>query len=263
MLISVWFFVFINRGSDEVNRSFLIFVGSLLVWMVLNILDTYIVQLSYLSILIKILYLMMLFNIAIFFLYFVYKFVAKKFDVFFYVIVFLNTITIISRFFFPIDFLSSHYWTLKDPIIAPIMSTVFTLPMLYAIYLMVKKYISSNNRIEKKQVKLILFGIVSASIISILSEYVIPNFMVDSLNNIFMYIAIFTLVIFIYVAIRKHKFLNVQTEYIYNKLFLNASEAIIIVDKELNITSSNFAAKKYLKMIFLILKIQKVKLQVT
>lgn len=244
MLIAVWFFVFINRGSDEINKSFLIFVGSILVWMVLNILDIYIVQLSYLAIFIKILYMTMLFNMAIFYLYFVYKFVARKLGVIFYSIVFLNTITIISRFFFPIDFLSAHYWTLKDPIIAPIMSTVFTLPMIFAIYLMLKKYISSDDKNEKKQVKLTLFGIVAASIISILSEYIIPNFMVDSSNNTFMYIAIFTLVMFIYIAIRKHKFLNVQTEYIYNKLFLNASEAIIIVNKELEITSSNYAAQK-------------------
>ena len=241
-MIFIWSFVFINRGNAKSNRAFLLFSGAIILWMILNLTDDYI-SYSILGLILKSIYFITMLNLAVLFLNFVYRLIHKKYDVIFYIIVSLNTLAIMLRFLFPIDFTRPNFWQISNHIMAPIMATIFSLPMAYAIFLIIKYSKTTVDLQLKRQYKLMLIGITSASITSIISEYVFPNFFEITLQFSLMYISIFIFVLFIFLAIFRHRFLNIDAEYIYQKMFLKSNEGILLINDESKILSINNVAK--------------------
>jgi diguanylate cyclase (GGDEF)-like protein len=134
-----------------------------------------------------------------------------------------------------------------NAIIAAVMSFIFSLPMIWAVFLIIRHYIMSPRKKLKHQLRYVIIGIVLASVISIISEFLIPAMRLSDGKFSLMYLAIFALVILLFFAIVRHQFLNVQLEYIYQNLFMFSHEGIILIDKDMSILSINQAARAIFK----------------
>lgn len=240
--VFIFSFVFINKRHDKINQSFLLFLGNIMIWMILNASSIYLDNDLFDQIL-KAIYFISLMNIAVFFLYFVYQLLQRKVDWLFYMIVVINTVTICVRLLLPIDYTRANFWHLADPVIGPMMAAIFCLPMVVAIYLIIKVYRSTQHQSLKMQLRFLLIGICSATIVSFISENLMPQISRFSAESSLMYQALFVLNLFLYYAIIRHKFLNIPAEYIYQKMFLNSGEGMLLIDKDGTILSCNEAAK--------------------
>ncbi len=248
ILVFIWSYVYANaRKGDKINYSFILFLGVILVWMLVNR-SNQIINSSPAIVIDTINFFAML-NLSIVFLNFVYRLIDRKYDFFFYGTIILNTLTIFSRYLFPIDYSNPSFWRMNEINvgIATIMATIFSLPMFLAIFLAIKYYRETPNPKLKTQLKYVLNGIGFASVIGIVSEYIVPSFLHSDSHFSLMNIAILVLISFLFFAIVKHQFLNIQVEYIYQKLFLFSNEGIILIDKNMSILSINQAAKAILK----------------
>lgn len=239
-------FVYINRSNDKINQAFLAFMGVLVTWMVLSVVVGY-EDTSYLPLIVSTIYWWCMMNFSVFFLFFVYRFIQRKLDVLYYLLVSLNTLTIFSRYLFPIDYSEPSFWRLSIPIVAPAMTISFSLPAVYALYLIIRQFFVSKNAQQKAQLKVMFFGISLALIVSVLSEYVLPTLfnVVDQQSLMYLAMLIFSMSIFL--AIMKHRLLSIRTDYIYRKMFLNSGDGIIIIDKNHKIVNINNVAKEILQ----------------
>lgn len=192
------------------------------------------------------LYWIVLLNISIIFLNFIYELLNKKRDFTFFLALVLNTCTTLVRYFLELDYSQTNYWRFRDIKTATFMAAIFSFPMIWAIILIIVKYKTIKEVKIKKQLRYLLYGITFATLISIFSEYIGPIFIPEIETYSFMYIAILTLFLFLINAVVKEKFLNVELEYIYEELFVNSSEGIILIDEDKTIVSVNNAIKKIL-----------------
>ena len=246
VLMFITSFVYLNRSNDKINQAFLAFMGVLLVWMVLSVAVGY-DDTSSAPVFINTIYWWSMMNLSVFFLYFVYRFIQRELDLYFYLFVALNSLTIVSRYLFPIDYSEQTFWRLSLPIVAPVMSTVFSLPAVYALYLIIRQFFLCKNARQKAQLKIMFFGIGLALIVSVLSEYVLPVlFDVDD-HLTLMYLAFLIFSMSIFIAIMQHRLLGIRTEYIYRKMFLNSGDGIIIINKNNRIININNVAKEILR----------------
>lgn len=241
--VFIFCFVYINKRHDKINQSFLLFLGNMMIWMILNVSSVYLDN-DLIDVIFKSIYFVSMLNIAIFFLNFVYQLLQRRLDGLFYAIVTMNTAAILVRFLLPIDYSKPNFWQLTDLVIAPVMAGIFCFPMAVAIFLIVRAYRSTNHRSLKLQLGFLLIGIASATIISVISENLLPQISHFRAEFSLMYQAFFVLNLFLYFAIIRHKFLNIPAEYIYQKMFLNSGEGMLLIDKDATILSSNEAAKK-------------------
>lgn len=239
----IFSFVYINKRHDKINQSFLLFLGNIMVWMIIDAGSIYL-ESDLTGKILKSLYLVSMLNIAVFFLYFVYQLLQKKLDRLFYGVVLINIAAILIRFALPMDYARANFWQLNDPVAAPLMAAFFCLPMAASIYLIVRAYGSTPHQSLKTQLGYLLIGIVSATLISLISENLMPRIVQFSGEFSLMYLAYFVLNLFLYFAIIRHKFLNIPTEYIYQKLFLNSGEGMLLISRDATILSSNAAAKE-------------------
>lgn len=238
-------FVYINRSNDKINQAFLAFMGVLVTWMVLSVVVSY-EDTSFLPLIVRTIYWWCMMNFSVFFLFFVYRFIHRKLDVLFYLLLSLNTLTIISRYLFPIDYSEQSFWRLSIPMVAPAMTISFSLPAVYALYLIIRQFFLSKNVQQRAQLKIMFFGISLALIVSVLSEYILPGLFNVVDHQSLMYLAMLIFSMSIFVAIMKHRLLSIRTDYIYQKMFLNSGDGIIIIDKNSKIININHVAKEIL-----------------
>lgn len=247
ILVFIWGYIFARRRQkDKATNAFLFFLAVILLWMVLSISNFYDIS-SRLYMPMQKIYWVILLNMATAFLYFIYIFLNRDLDLPFYFLLVLNTFTIIVRYYFEMDYSQANFWRMDQLTIATTMATIFTLPMLWAIILLIIDYKNTTDPRLKKSIRLLSYGIGAATAVSIFSEYIGPIFVAKFKTSSFMYLAILTLVFFLVLAVVKEKFLNVEMEYIYAELFLNSNDGIILIDKNAKIVSINDSAKSALK----------------
>lgn len=169
VMMFIWTFVFLNRSHDKVNQSFLVFLSNILVWMVLNNLSEY-GDGTTITLVTKTIYWLSMMYLSITFLFFVYRLLKKKIDGWFYASFALNTLTVIVRYLYPIDYADPTFWRLSDPVVAPLMALAFSLPAIYALYLVLRQIIVTKDKHQRKQLGFILYGIGLALVISVISE---------------------------------------------------------------------------------------------
>lgn len=230
-----------------INQSFLVFLGVVLLWMILDASSSLVIQNSMLNFIVKSLYFILMLNMSVAFLNFVYRLVNRKYDLLFYLSLCLNTATIILRYFYPLSFSDPNFWRIESLFIATLMAVIFTVPMILALYIVIRYLHTAKKELVKSQLKFTLIGVSIATVISILSEYVLPVLLKTPSQISLMYIAILILIIFLFFAIIKFKFLNVTIETLYENLFLYSNEGIILIDSDMNILSINNTAKGILK----------------
>lgn len=235
-----------NKSNDKINQAFLTFLSILLLWMVLSISNLF-NDGSRLGIVIKTIYFYSMLNMSLFFLFFIYRLVRRKLDRLFYCTVGLNVLTVFSRYLFPIDYTDPTFWRLTDPVIAPVMAFIFSFPVVVALYLIFRQYRITKDHRLKVQLRFIFEGIGIACSVSVISEYMLPTWFGINANLSLMYFAFLIFVIAVFISIMKHRFLNVRSEYIYRKLFLNSCDGIIIINRNMKIISVNHMAREILK----------------
>ncbi|MBP1736493.1 MAG: diguanylate cyclase protein [Oscillospiraceae bacterium] len=245
-MVFIWSYVYLNKSHDKINESFLAFLSVILVWMLLSASSIYSGS-SLSDLILKTVYWISMLNLAIFFLQFVYRLLKKKLDWVFYSIVALNTLTILSRYLFPIDYSDPTFWRMDELPVAPLMSFIFSVPALYALLLIAMRYRRVTDPRLKVQINYICAGIGLALVISVFSEYILPSLFHINIKLSLMYFAIFIFVSFLFISIMRHRLFNLQTKYIYQKLFLNSSDGVIILHKSLRIMSINRVAKEILR----------------
>lgn len=246
VMMFIWTFVFLNRSHDKVNQSFLVFLSNIIVWMVLSNLSDY-GDGTPTSLVTKTIYWLSMMFLSITFLYFIYRLLKMKIDGVFYAALALNTLTVVVRYLYPIDYTDPTFWRLSDPVVAPCMSLAFSLPAIYALYLVLRKIIMTKDKRQRKQLNFILYGIGLALVISVISEYLLPVVFHINEKLYLMHFAIAVFVVAIFVSIMRFRLLNLRSDYIYRNLFLNASEGILIINRSGRITSANRVAKELLQ----------------
>ena len=246
IMMFIWSFVYLNKSNDKINQSFLLFLSDILLWMVLSVSNDYSNQ-STLGLILKTVYWLSMMNMAVFFLMFIYRLIKRNLDGLFYASVALNTLTICSRYLFPIDYADPTFWRLSTPVVAPLMSAIFSLPVVLALYLVIRQFFTSADARQRIQLGYFFMGIMTACVVSVISEYILPTVFHVNTQLYLMHVAILIFVIFTFASIMKYRFLNIQSDYIFRKLFLNSSDGIIIVNRNLRIISINHRAKEVLR----------------
>lgn len=250
VMMFIWSFVFLNRSHDKVNQSFLLFLSNILIWMVLSSLaelnDGTPVSLG-----MNTLYWWSMMYLAITFLNFTYRLIKRPIDWKFFFFLALNTATIAVRYLYPMDYSDPTFWRLSDPVVAPLMSFTFSLPAIYALFLVLRQAMQAKDKRQKAQLNLILLGIGMALVISVCSEYVLPTIFHINEKLHLMHFAISVFVVAIFISIMRFRLFYLQTDYIYRTLFLNASEGILIVNPAGRIMSVNRIGKEILRDEFL------------
>jgi diguanylate cyclase (GGDEF)-like protein len=156
-------------------------------------------------------------------------------------------LTLLSRYCFPIDYTDPTFWRLSTPVVAPLMSAIFSLPAFFAIFLLIRTYRMTDDERKKVQLRWIFWGASLACGVSIVSEYVLPAVFHIKTELYLMFYAVLIFVIAIFVTIMKYRLLNIQSDYIFEKLFYNSSDGIIIINKNLRIVSINSRAREVLR----------------
>ena len=245
-MVFIWSFVFLNRSHDKVNQSFLWFLSAIIIWVVLSICSER-GDNSPFGLVIKTVYWMRMMNLSLFFLLFIYRLVRRKLDLLFYLCVAINTLTIISRYFFPIDYFDPTFWRLSIPVVAPAMSAIFSLPAIYALLLVFLELKNAKDTHQRARLAIILMGIGLALVVSVISEYLLPTVFHVNTQLYLMYYAFLIFVVAIFVSIMRYRLFSMQSDYIYRKLFLSSVEGIIIVGKSGKIVSINHVAREILQ----------------
>jgi diguanylate cyclase (GGDEF)-like protein len=246
IMMFIWSFVYLNKSRDKVNQSFLWFLSIILLWMVLSVSNDYRDN-SPIGLLVKTVYWLCMMNMSVFFLFFIYRLIKRELDPLFYLMVALNTGTIISRYFFPIDYADPTFWRLDLPVVAPAMSAIFSMPALVALYLVVRQFLRTQDARQRVQLRYFFIGIGLALAVSVVSEYLLPTVFRINTQLYLMHVAILIFGIFTFASIMKFRFLNIQSDYIFRKLFLNANEGIIVMNRNQRIISINNMAREVLR----------------
>ena len=246
IMMFIWSFVYLNKSRDQVNQAFLWFLSVILLWMVLSVSNDYSNRTPF-GLLLKTVYWLSMMNMSVFFLFFIYRLIKRPLDPLFYLMVALNTLTIVSRYLFPINYADPTFWRLDIPVVAPLMSAVFSIPAIVALYLVARQSMVAQDARQRTQLRYFLLGIGLALIVSVVSEYLLPTVFHVNTQLYLMHVAILIFVVFTFASIMKYRFLNIQSDYIFRKLFLNSSDGIIILNRNQRIISINNMAREVLR----------------
>ena len=244
-MMFIWTFVYLNRSHDKINQAFLVFLSNIIVWMVLNNLGEY-GDRTAIGLAVKTVYWLSMMYLSITFLFFTYRLLKRKLDWTFWFFPGLNTLTVIVRYLYPIDYSDPTFWRMDDPVIAPLMSFAFSLPALYALYLVVRQIVSTKDARLRAQLGFVLSGIGLALVVSVFSEYLLPAVFHITKQLYLMYYAIAIFVFAVFISIMRYRLLNLRADYVYRNLFLNAVEGILIVNRAGKIVSVNHIGREVL-----------------
>ncbi|MDD4311446.1 MAG: diguanylate cyclase [Eubacteriales bacterium] len=246
VMMFIWTFVFLNRSHDKVNQAFLLFLSNILIWMVLNSLDEF-SDGTIATLETKTVYWLSMMYLSITFLYFIYRLLNRKIDWLFYAALTLNTLTVVVRYLYPMDYSDPTFWRLTEPVVAPLMATTFSLPAIYALILVLQQRILTKDTRLRAQLNYIFFGIGLALVISVISEYLLPTVFHVEEKLYLMHSAIAIFAVAMFVSIMRHRLLNLRSDYVYRTLFLNASEGILIVNRAGRIANINRVGREILQ----------------
>lgn len=245
IMMFIWTFVFLNRSHDQINQAFLLFLSMLILWMILDTCVSYRDQTLF-ALIVKTVYWYSMLTISLFCMIFVYRLVHRPLDTVFYGLVAINLLTIAARYLFPMDYTQPTFWRLSTPVVAPLMSTIFCLPIIRSLQLVLSRYRTVQDMRQKTQFRVIFWGTGLACVVSVISEYLLPAVFHVTTQLHMMLFAILIFVIFVFISIMKYRLLNIQSDYVFRKLFLNSCDGTIISNRNGRIISINNVAKEIL-----------------
>ena len=163
-----WTYVFALNRSSALSKAYLIYIGSIVGWLLLDLIGRIIftdaTPLYYFRIM------------SIFWLYlgigmvnFIYVLLEKKYDTLFRYLFCLYPLSLVISFTTKMSVLPSNLFL-------PTLITGICLPCIYSIYLIVDRLIKTKNEILDLQLKLIIAGIICAMLIGLTTD-VIPIYL--------------------------------------------------------------------------------------
>ncbi len=243
----VWIFIYSQKGS-RINRAFLYYASALAVWL-LSVIAIRWVTASYLILpLMKIGSIGWL-SISFLFLHFLYVFIEKKKDAYYYYSFAVSVISIVINFssgFITNGYLNT-YWGPDEQhgfLFIPVVILTICIPAFYAIYLMIAEKRKSLNSNIKKSLNLMLWGSCISLVIGLSSNVFLPVIIktvsivkVGESGTVFQSI-------FIFIAIIKYKFFTISgVEEVAEDIYSNIQDAVIVMDVNGNLLQFNSACE--------------------
>lgn len=240
----------IGLGSSENDRtisSFLVFIGSVCIWMVFSLAACFTEPVMP-GLIVKFLSLCTLTMMPVAFLLFALRLARRRYALVVGVATFVNSCLTLARCFFPFDFESMAFWRTDHPVMAPLFTASFLLPAGYGIVVLARSYYKETSARRKNQYLFISLGALIANFIILLSEYTLPSLLGTDFKFSLLYLAAIVFVLFTCRAIKKDGLMSARPDYVFRKVFMHAPEAIIIVDKRGRVISANNEAKRILSV---------------
>jgi len=134
------------------------------------------------------------------------------------------------------------YGEIKGILYLPILVVAILIPFIYSIFLMLKKLLSTGDKLLKNQLFFLLLGTILFILLTAINELLIPN--INGLEDFIQISSSLTIVqsSFIFLAITKYKFLSINAEEVADSLFKNVKHGIVLLDINGNIIQINKAA---------------------
>ncbi len=250
----VFAYVHGQRRHTDMNRSFILFAGLVFVVTFLEFFIHLPLSIVYKRVFLRIAtFLLMPFGAV--FLNFIYSAIHKKREILFYSFLLLSVVSTVMNFI-----INSYSWMplSDDGQLVVIPQILFVLVFIagcfiqgvYGLSLLWKHAKETKIPFEKKQLNILLFGVIAGVMIGILTLYILPFLFDIIIARSFSSLSILAIIISIYLAIVKYNFLSVnieQIEVVSKRLFENISEAVFIIDADYTIIQMNQQAQKIFK----------------
>lgn len=227
---------------------YLVFSFLLLLWLMVKYSAAEIDMSNQLFILFSHLEMILMLSFAPVYLIFVHSLLNQKENKLLITIVSLNFLGILVRYLIPMDTTIDNFWRISDPVLGSLFATVFTIPMIYAIYLLIKNLKTTTDNLVKNNLKINLIGIIIATVFSVVSEFVLPVLFKVYIDLPLIDLAIVLFSLFIYYAMMKYSFLEMNLGNIYEELFEESNSGIIIINEKGTISRMNAKASEILEI---------------
>lgn len=230
-----WTFVFAINRSSKLSKAYLIYIGSIMGWLLMDLIGriifTDITPLYYLRIM------------SIFWLYlgigmlnFIYVLLEKKYDPLFKYLAWLYPLSLIIS-------LTTKMSVLPGVLFLPTLILGICVPSFYGIFLIIDRLRKTKNEILGFQLKLIITGIISVIVIGMATD-VIPIFLGYKFDWRLGSAIACVQAFFILPALLKYHFIAFPVGEVAFSLFTNANEAIIAIDNNGIILRTNGKANQ-------------------
>lgn len=250
--IFVWAYIFAQPHKSPIRGAYLFFSGYICLWLAMNFI-------LWLPLEGELLDRLMPFNaitwlpIGLFFYNFVLVFLSEKRGFFFYALMGLTALASIlslsTRLL--VDGYHLLYWGpahYPGPLYLPAVFLLITFPIVYGSF----RVILRTRRIREPRVRrqhwLIIWGTATTLIFGIISE-LIPLYYEKGSNLIPLgSFSCVSLLIFIFFAVQRYRFLTFSMEDVAEELFARVQDGIVIIDKNQRLLRMNPAAKSLLQL---------------
>ncbi|MBD3671771.1 MAG: response regulator [Gammaproteobacteria bacterium] len=189
--------------------------------------------------------------IGVLFLNFVYAYLDRKPDRFFYPVAILSLVLVVISLSSDLVLTGYRevYWGILHQsgiLHTPITLFVVSLPMFVGLFLLIKRYRKTSQKLERTQLSFIIFGALSASIISFITTILFPDIMgrtdIFPLHDIG--IAIHS--IFTSIAVSRYRFLNIEVQDVAEDMFARMQDGVVILDRNGMMQHANASARDML-----------------
>ena len=243
----VWTFIFAQKKQDTINRAFLIYASFLAAWILIVIILRQNMPSWLIMFLMKLASISWL-SLAFLFMNFIYLFIEKKKDFFYYLCFYTVSISILISLVTNLVLSNFEYvvWGVNKivgPLFVPVVIIDIVIPGAYSIFLIWKERYRTSDINLKRSLFLLMFGSSITLIIGLISNVIIPLFL--GIKHFVEFAESGTVIqsIFIFVAVIKYKLFSLGFEEAAKDIFNHVQDAVIIVDAQNKIRQINQAAE--------------------
>ena len=248
-------YIFAQKRKSKLINAFVFYSFDLAIWILSEAVIRQHISSETTEVIIKLSSIAWL-SAGVWFLNFLYRFLDRPKDKFFYTLVgiaFVAIIISLSTNMIIYDNIK-FYWGI-DIIIGPLYFPAVTLcmivPTVYGMYLMIKCYAETKNRILQESLPLIITGTIISFLLAFISNIFIPYIL--NYRNSFQFAESASAIqsLFIFVAVYKYRLFGLGIEDLSNVLFNTTQDAVVILDHGDRIVQMNKSAEKIFEVDFL------------
>jgi two-component system cell cycle sensor histidine kinase/response regulator CckA len=247
-----WVFIHAKRRRSPVNQAYLLFAGLLALWALHDHIAWSPVSDGWQRALIRIEPLIWL-SLGFVFLHFVYAFLQRERDVYYYISLSLVLIAV------PLALFTDLVYTGYEPTFYGIRKTTgdlyiflplthLALPIGFAQTLILRRRSLTVDPDRRTQLTLVLAGTLIALVLGLLTDYVLPRLLGIKILPALAPSLTVVIALSVYRAVVHHNFLSVSVQEAARHLFENASDGIILLDRNRRTTLMNRAAEGLLQL---------------
>jgi len=247
-----WVFIYAKRRRSPVNQAYLLFAGLLALWALHDYIAWSAVSDAWQQVLIRVEPLLSL-PLGFVFLHFVYVFLQRERDVYYYISLTLVLLALPLSLFTDLIYTGyepTFYGVRKLPggLFTFLPLTNLLLPIGFAQLLILRRRAVSVDPDRRKQLALVLAGTFTALLLGLVTDFLLPHIagikilpaMGPSLTAV--------IALSVYRAVVHYNFLSVSVQEVARHLFENASDGIILLDRNRHASLMNRAAEELLQL---------------